>query len=158
MAKPKNGKGRNGAKNKRSTGVDGKPADDGQASYVARTEERTKIIQESAAGMKAINAERAELNERAGDIRERLRDAGIDVKSFMVALKLEAMESDDRATYLDNLREHMAALSIGEQGSLFPDPAIKKARDQDFGDGEEDVRPSHLKEKERLSGEPAGTA
>ena len=154
MAKPKNGKS-GGAKNKRNTGVDGKPADDGQASYVARTEERTKIIQESAAGMKAINAERAELNERAGDIRERLRDAGIDVKSFMVALKLEEMESDDRATYLDNLREHMAALSIGEQGSLFPDPAIRKARDMDFG---EDVRPSHLIEKERLSGDPAGTA
>jgi hypothetical protein len=136
MAKPKNGKGKNGgASNKRSTGVDGKPADDDQPNYVSNSEARTVIIQECAQGMKAIGNERAELNERAADIRERLRDAGIDVKSFMVALKLEAMEADDRTTYLENLREHMAALHIGEQGSLFPDPAASKAKNQDFGEG-----------------------
>ena len=157
MAKPKNGKGRNGAKNRRSTGVDGKPADEGDTKITHDAGTRARISMECATEMKAILAERGTLNERAGDIRQRLKDAGMDVKSWMVAIRLEAMGQDDRDAYLTNLQEHMAALGIGEQGSLFPDPAIKKARDQDFGDGA-DVRPSHLKEKERLAGEPAGTA
>lgn len=123
-------------KNGRTTkGADGKPAEADQGPGPQHNMDARKvIIQECASGMREINTERADLNERAGDIRTRLRDAGIDVKSFMVALKLEDMAKDDRETYLDNLREHMAALGIGEQGSLFPDPAKMAAKNADFGE------------------------
>lgn len=157
MAKPgkKNGKGKNG--NKRATGVDGKKADEGDTKITHDAGARRTIILGCTTEMKAIIAERVSLNERAGDIRQRLKDAGIDVKSWMVAIKLEEMGRDDRDAYLTNLAEHMSALGIGEQGNLFPDPAVKKARDMDFGDGE-DVRPPHLKDKDGLAGESAGTA
>lgn len=108
---------------------------------------RREIINECASQMLGIISERQELNERAGEIRERLKNAGIDNKAFMFALRVQQM-GDDRDTYLDGLRENFKALGIGQQGSLFLDPE----QDED-----KDLRPNFLRET-TATHEAAGTA
>ena len=86
-----------------------------------------KLIKECAGQMKDIKAERQTLNERAGEIRKRLKDAGVQTAAFDFALRVEEMEEEARDSYLDSLRLNFDALAIGAQGSLFldddqPDP------------------------------------
>lgn len=79
----------------------------------------TKIIRECAAAMNDIDNKRAELNEEAGDIRTRLKDAGVQTKAFDYARRLYKMEQEARGSYMDDLRLSMEALGMGEQGDFF---------------------------------------
>jgi ribosome modulation factor len=79
------------------------------------SKERAKIIQTCAEQMRGIKATRKELNEDAGEIRQRLKDAGIPTEAFDAALRLADMEDiAARDTFLDGLRESAEALGIGE--------------------------------------------
>lgn len=141
--------------NGRARGLDGRGASgDEEAVQPANAghniASRAAILQECARGFRDIRAKRAALNEEGGEIRKRLRDAGLNVEGLMFALAVEAREQDDRDVYLDAVRESFAALGIGEQGSLFvDDPASDQAPAKDDGeDGDDDPRPSFLKTRE----------
>ena len=85
---------------------------------------RNAIITECAAAMAIIQADRKALNDRAGDIRTRLKDSLIHVPSFMAAMRIKEMGDDEaRDAYLDGLRESFEALGIGGQLSMFDGPA-----------------------------------
>lgn len=86
-----------------------------------------KLITECAEQMLDIKAQRKELNEQAADVRERLRDAGVQTKPFEFALKLKEMEREGRNEYLDNLRLSFDALGIGSQHEMFPTTAQPSA-------------------------------
>lgn len=76
---------------------------------------RTEIIHECAQQMLQIKKERAELNERAGEVRQRLKDANIQTAAFDYALRVAGMEEAARAAYMDSLKECFAGMQIGEQ-------------------------------------------
>ena len=78
-----------------------------------------KVIRECASEMIQIKKERGELNERAGDIRERLTKAGVQTKAFDFAVKLQDMEQEARDSYLESLRLNFDALGIGMMGDMF---------------------------------------
>lgn len=80
-----------------------------------------KLIRNCASEMSQIKKERAALNERAGDIRDRLKESGVQTKAFEFALRLYEQEPEARAEYLDNLRLNFEALSIGAQSEMFPE-------------------------------------
>lgn len=82
-----------------------------------------KLIADCAREMNGIDDERKELNERAGDIREKLRDSGVQVAAFNFSRKLDKMEAEARDEYLDSLRINMESMGIGGQGTLFIDEA-----------------------------------
>jgi uncharacterized protein (UPF0335 family) len=79
-----------------------------------------KLICGCAEEMARIDDERSELNEQAGDIRERLKNSGVQPEAFKFACKLKKMEVEARNEYLDNLRLVNSALGIGEQMTLLP--------------------------------------
>ena len=87
-----------------------------------------KVIKECAAEMSKIKTERFGLNERSGEIRKRLREAGVQTAAFEFALKVQDMEQEARDSYLDSLRVNFEALGIGSQGDMFVGDA--KAEDQ----------------------------
>lgn len=81
---------------------------------------RNEIQRECAQRMREIKAERKDLNEDAAAIRERLQEAGINVKAFEAALRLaDAEDTAARDDYLDGLRESLEALGVGEQGDFI---------------------------------------
>jgi hypothetical protein len=80
-----------------------------------------KLIRNAASEMTQIKKERAALNERAGDIRTKLKESGVQVKAFEFALRLYEQEPEARNEYLDNLRINFEALSIGAQSEMFPE-------------------------------------
>ncbi len=82
-----------------------------------------KVIRECAKEMGEIKGERAELNERAGEIRERLRNAGVQTKAFDFACKVREMEQEARDDYLDSLRINFDALGVGAQTEMFKEAA-----------------------------------
>ena len=82
-----------------------------------------KAIRECAASMNEIKTERKELNERAGDIRKRLTKLGVETKAFDFAVRLQGMEQEARANYLDSLRINFDALGIGAQSEMFQEAA-----------------------------------
>ena len=82
-----------------------------------------KVIRECAKEMGEIKGERAELNERAGEIRERLRNAGVQTKAFDFACKVREMEQEARDDYLDSLRINFDALGVGAQSEMFQEAA-----------------------------------
>ncbi len=82
-----------------------------------------KAIRECAQQMGEIKSDRKELNQRAGDIRERLRKLGVETKAFDFAVRLQDMEQEARANYLDSLRINFDALSIGAQSEMFKEAA-----------------------------------
>ena len=86
-----------------------------------------KLISECCGEMNGIDDERKELNERAGDIRQRLKDSGVQLPAFQFARKLFNMESEARSEYLDSLRINMEGMGIGGQGTLFIDEANPEA-------------------------------
>lgn len=77
------------------------------------------VIDECATRMLEIKASRAELNEDAADIRERLSDAGIKPAAFAYALRLKEMEQEARDEYMDGLKSCFEAMSIGVQLSFL---------------------------------------
>ncbi len=79
----------------------------------------TKMIKDCAGEMIKIKGERRGLNERAGDIRTRLRDAGQAPQALDFAIRLLEMDDDGREAYLESLRLDFAALGIGGQGDMF---------------------------------------
>jgi len=101
-----------------------------------------KIICECAQQMGEIKAERAELNERAGDIRTRLRDAGVQNKAFDFACKVAEMEEEARADYLDSLRINFDALGVGAQSEMFMEAAGDGGSAGMAGNGSEDRVPA----------------
>jgi hypothetical protein len=93
-------------------------------------DELKKIRRECAAGMREIIEQRKDLNEQAGDIRERLRDNGIDVKSFMAGLRLVDMEDvAARDNYIDGLRLTFEALGQGEMADMVDE--LQKQQEAD---------------------------
>ena len=82
-----------------------------------------KVIRDCATQMTKIKGERAELNERAGDIRERLREAGVQTQAFDFACRVQAMEQEARDEYLDSLRVNFDALGVGVQSEMFVEAA-----------------------------------
>lgn len=82
-----------------------------------------KLISDCTREMNGIDDERSELNERAGDIRTKLRDSGIQVEAFNFSRKLHKMDTEARDEYLDSLRLNMEGMGIGGQGTLFIDEA-----------------------------------
>ncbi len=91
--------------------------------------------------MRAIKAERAELSDRAGDVRTRLRDAGISVEAFNYAQRVAEKDGDDREAYMDAVHEQFMARGLGHQADFFKAPA------DDGQEGEKDVRPAFLQDK-----------
>ena len=79
------------------------------------------LIRDCASEMNDIDDERKELNERAGEIRKRLKDSGVQIEAFQFARKLDKMEPEARDDYLDSLRINMESMGIGGQGTLFID-------------------------------------
>ena len=86
-----------------------------------------KLIRECATSAVEIKAERAEINERMGDIRKRLREAGAEPRAFDFAVRLKEMESEAQGNYIDQLKVCFESLGIGAQGALFPDAAGAEA-------------------------------
>ena len=82
-----------------------------------------KVIRECASEMVEIMGERKELNERAGDIRKRLTEGGVQTKAFDFALKVQQMEQEARDDYLDSLRLNFDALGVGAQSEMFKEAA-----------------------------------
>ena len=82
-----------------------------------------KVIRECAKEMAEIKSERSDLNERAGDIRKRLTEAGVQTKAFDFACKVQAMEQEARDDYLDSLRINFDALGVGAQSEMFQEAA-----------------------------------
>lgn len=89
-----------------------------------------KVIKECAVEMLQIKRERGGLNERAGDIRTRLKDAGVQTAAFDFALRVQDMEQEARDSYLESLHINFDALGIGMQGDMFTPMA-------DEGEGEQ---------------------
>ena len=87
-----------------------------------------KVIKECAGEMLQIKRERGDLNERAGDIRTRLKEAGVQTAAFDFALRVQDMEQEARDSYLDSLQVNFDALGIGGQLSMFPDAASATAK------------------------------
>lgn len=78
-----------------------------------------KLIRECARDMAEIKKERSALNERAGDIRKRLKDAGVQTAAFDYAFRVQQMEAEARNEYIDALRINFEALGIGGSVDMF---------------------------------------
>lgn len=100
-----------------------KTKSDGGANKDHNVGDLKKLIAGCTQQMNGIDAERKELNERANDIREKLRNSGIQVAAFDFSRKLDKMETEARDDYLDSLRINMEAMGIGGQGTLFMNEA-----------------------------------
>lgn len=101
-------------------------ADDSQPNGDATPEHNiadlNKLIRAQAREFQEIKKERAELNERAADMRQALRDAGVNTKAFEYACKLVELEAEARHEYLDQLRINFDALGVGQQADMFEAP------------------------------------
>ena len=101
-----------------------------------------RVIDECAAGFRRITAERKELNEQAGDLRERLRDAGIDPKPFMAALRVADFEDQAaRNEYMTAYQITYERLATGGQMDW-----VAAVANQAPDDG--DMRPRFLKDRQ----------
>lgn len=78
-----------------------------------------KLIQQCAREMEGIRNDRAELNERAADIRKRVDEAGVSKPAFDYACRLYRMEQEARDNYMDSLALCFESLGIGGQGDMF---------------------------------------
>ena len=82
--------------------------------------ELTKLIRSCATEAVEIKRERQALNERASDIRKRLRESGVETKAFDFAVRLKEMEGEAQGNYIDWLKVSFEALGIGAQADMFP--------------------------------------
>ncbi|MGI9490860.1 MAG: hypothetical protein ACR2QF_00380 [Geminicoccaceae bacterium] len=80
-----------------------------------------QLIRDCCQSMCSIKAQRQELNDQAGDIRKRLKEAGVTTKAFEFSVRVYEMEGEARGNYIDWLKVCFEALGVGEQGMLFPD-------------------------------------
>lgn len=74
-----------------------------------------KLLRECGGEMLKIKERRKELNAEAAEIRQRVKDAGVQVDSFDRALKIAELEAEARASYMDSFRVAYEALVEGEQ-------------------------------------------
>ena len=75
-----------------------------------------KMQQECAAGLRDIADQRKALNQEAGEIRERLRDAGVEPKAFALVMKMADLEDKSAVNqYMSTLRDGWEALEVGGQ-------------------------------------------
>jgi len=110
-----------------------------------------KVIRECAKEMAEIKSERSDLNERAGDIRKRLTEAGVQTKAFDFACKVQAMEQEARDDYLDSLRINFDALGVGAQSEMFQEAASVAGNAKANG---EDKAPKAKKAKAKTPAKP----
>lgn len=111
----------------------------GSAGAGHNSEGMKKIICECAGIALSIQEERKRLNEQMGDIRQRLRDAGVQTRAFDFACKVRQMESEAQGEYLDSLRINFDALQIGGQGEMFL-ATVGEAQDGDAAKQREEDR------------------
>lgn len=88
---------------------------------------RRVAIQNAAQEMLAIKAERKALNERAREVRQTLKEMGVQTPAFDYALRVADMEDEAKAEYLDSLRECFDGLDVGQQLD-FLDEAVDRAQ------------------------------
>lgn len=94
-----------------------KPNDPGDK--VTNLSSTKKVLAECAAGFRRIDKQRADLNEEAGELRERCRNQGIDPKWLLTAIRVADMEVEDRAKADESYAIAREALGTGLQRSLF---------------------------------------
>lgn len=102
-----------------NTKANGAESPEGTAAADHNVANINKVIRECAGEMTQIKKERGGLNERAGDIRERLTKAGVQTAAFDFALRVQDMEQEARDNYLESLRLNFDAMGIGMQGDMF---------------------------------------
>ena len=93
----------------------------------------TKMIKDCAASMIKIRGERRGLNERAGDIRKRIRDSGQAPAALDFAIRILEMDDAGREGYLESLRLSFDALGIGAQADMFPAAGAEPASGSSAG-------------------------
>lgn len=86
-----------------------------------------QVIRDAAKELIRLKAKRAEIGEQITEVRGRVKGL-IKMADFNVALRLYELEDEDRDGALDGMRLAFEALGIGEQGSLFPEPAPSSGR------------------------------
>lgn len=111
------GKGAKGANGKgHDTGDGGTPPARSEATVsLSNSAERAKIIQECAQAMRGIHSQRKDLNEEAGEIRERIKNLGMPVKAWEATLRVVDMDDEAaRDAFMDGMRESFQALKPGQ--------------------------------------------
>lgn len=143
---------------KRGTDTTAEQSVEGRAIEVD-AKKRRKLITECAQALNEIDDERSELNERAGEIRKRLKDAKMDVEA--VQLVRRKMRNTDEAAFTsfnDGYREALEALAPGQTIDMFrgtgTDP--NEETEEAFGGSEDPARPRFQRSAKDL--EPVGSA
>ena len=82
---------------------------------------RAGIIKKTIRRIANLEAERKAVGAQITEIKQTVikGDLGMKISDFNAALRLYGLEDEDRATYLDTLRETFEALGIGGQLSMF---------------------------------------
>lgn len=88
------------------------------------------LIRECSAEFLDIAEARKELNEQAGEMRKRLRDAGVDTNAFEYGVKVAQMDPDAKGNYLDWVRVTFETLDVGGQGALFVEEPASPVGDE----------------------------
>jgi uncharacterized protein (UPF0335 family) len=96
---------------------------EGAASPDHNEKEIPALIRKCAREALEIKDQRKELSSQMADIRQRLRDSGVETKAFEFAVKVREMEREAQENYIDWLRISFESLGIGGQSSLFPEAA-----------------------------------
>ena len=149
---PRGRKNGNGAKTKtKEQTADG-------AAVEFKANDRAKVIRDCAKAFRAINAQRQSLNEEAADIRERLKDCGIDVPSFQAALRISDKETEARDTFLGGLQESLDAMGLGGQLDFISAMEKVDAAEDKPDTFEEDAPKAASPSKPAFLQEPAGNA
>lgn len=98
---------------------------------------RAALIQDAARRISNLEAEIKVLRENKAQIVAEIVKGKLGMKAadFKLALRAHKLEDDDRARYLDTLRECFQALGIGQQGDLFGAMAApRREREDDIGE------------------------
>lgn len=95
-----------------------KPGDDASNGVTNLTSTK-KVLKEVANGFRDIAKQRSDLNEYAGELRERCRNHGIDPKWLLTALKVADMEPEDRERADESYAIARDAIGLSFRESLF---------------------------------------
>lgn len=85
----------------------------GNAGHNAKA--RAKTIRDAISCIVGLKAQRAAIQEQITEAKGKVKELGIKMAEFNVALRLYELEREDRDEALDQLRECFDALKIGEQ-------------------------------------------
>lgn len=98
-----------------------KDTDEEPSQQTSNSASRAGIIKKTIRKINALEAERKLVGAQITEIKQRVikGDLGMKISDFNAALRLYGLEDEDRATYLDTLRETFEALGIGGQLSMF---------------------------------------